>query len=215
MPWTEEKIRLWKTPAPEVLTLIQRWKEKGFERVLDRGCGPGRHSICLAGQGFSVTAVDRDPAALSYLKRWAQEECLPVTTVAGDILSLPFPDHSFDCVLDYHASFHTDTAGYLRGISELHRVIKLGGEAYVTVKSKNDAVFRSGEPIDRFTVIHENQSPHFYAAESELPALFRGFRILDCREVTAPGVSSPDLRAHFHLLLKKEDREDLDENRLS
>ena len=27
--------------------------------------------------------------------------------------------------------------------------------------------------------------------------------------------ASPDLRAHFHLLLKKEDREDLDENRLS
>ena len=62
VPWTEEKIRLWRTPAPEVLTLIQRWKEKGFERVLDRGCGPGRHSICFVGQGFSVT-IQVDAAA--------------------------------------------------------------------------------------------------------------------------------------------------------
>lgn len=36
-------------------------------RVLDLACGSGRHAIWLAGQGFSVLAVDRDAEAIAGL----------------------------------------------------------------------------------------------------------------------------------------------------
>jgi len=37
-------------------------------RVLDLACGSGRHAIWLAGQGYMVDAVDRDPEAIAGLQ---------------------------------------------------------------------------------------------------------------------------------------------------
>ena len=37
-------------------------------RVLDYACGPGRHALWLASQGFEVVAIDRDQASLDQIK---------------------------------------------------------------------------------------------------------------------------------------------------
>ena len=124
------------------------------------------------------------------------------------MFTLPFPDETFDCVVDYHASFHTDTAGYLRGVAELRRVLRPGGEAYVTVKSKQDAKYLEApapDHRDRFTLLHADGAPHIYAAESELAELFPGFSFAaPPAEIREPGMASPEERAHYHLLLRKE-----------
>ena len=36
-------------------------------RVLDYACGPGRHALWLASQGFEVVAIDRDQASLDQI----------------------------------------------------------------------------------------------------------------------------------------------------
>ena len=38
-------------------------------RVLDYACGPGRHALWLAKQGFDVVAIDRDQASLDQIKQ--------------------------------------------------------------------------------------------------------------------------------------------------
>ncbi len=52
--------------------------------VLDLACGSGRHLRWLAAQGFAVTGVDRDAAALATLQGLG-------TLVAADIESGPWP----------------------------------------------------------------------------------------------------------------------------
>ena len=208
MDWNPEKIEKWLSPAPQLVSVRERWLRQGFQTLLDRGCGPGRHAVYFARAGFRVTGLDRSEKALAYLRSWAAEEKLPVTAVAGDIFSLPFPDGAFDCVLDFHASFHTDTEGYLRGVAELRRVLLPGGEVYLTVKSKADSRFRSAPPdahADGFTLLHSDGAPHFYADQAELPGLFPGFTFLrPAVEVREPGKSSPEERIHYHLLLRRE-----------
>ena len=205
--WPDEKIAKWLTPDPRLTPVLARWRELGFHTLLDRGCGPGRHAMFFARNGFRVTALDRSPEALAYLRAWAAKEQLPVTTVQGDIFTLLFPDNSFDCVIDYHASFHTDTTGYLQGIRELRRVLRPGGEVYLTVKSKSDVQFREAveaDHLDRFTLHHPDGAPHFYAAESELTELFPGFSFVTPPvEIREPGKSNPRERVHYHLLLRK------------
>ena len=52
--WNNINDPEWKNPAQEVYSVINRWKSKGYKKVLDLGCGIGRHSILLAENGFDV-----------------------------------------------------------------------------------------------------------------------------------------------------------------
>ena len=207
--WTAEKIAKWLTPDPRLLLVLEQWRARGLENLLDRGCGPGRHAMAAARMGFRVTGLDRSASALAHLRDRARQEGLAVHPVEGDIFTLPFPEGSFDCVVDYHASFHTDTAGYLWGVSELFRVLRPGGEAYVTVKSKRDRRYQEANPsarADRFTLLHEpGGSPHIYADPEELPELFPGFTfVCPPAEIREPGMASPEERVHCHLLLRRD-----------
>lgn len=208
MDWTPEKIEKWLTPAPRLSPVMERWQALGFHTLLDRGCGPGRHAMLFARSGFSVTGIDQSAEALGYLRAWAQRDRVSVAAVQGDIFSLPFPDASFDCVVDYHASFHTDTAGYLQGVRALRRVLRPGGEAYVTVKSKRDSRFSEAPAeahTDSFTLLHADGAPHFYAEETELVTLFPGFTFVTPPvEIREPGVASPEERIHYHILLRRD-----------
>ena len=74
--WSEEKNAIWLTPSEESYYVANRWSELGYRRVLDFGCGLGRHSIFFARQGFHVSAFDLSPEGVSHLERWAREEAL-------------------------------------------------------------------------------------------------------------------------------------------
>lgn len=58
---------------------------KGGEKILDLGCGPGRHSLAFARLGYDVTSVDITPFYLEKLGRRAREGNLTVHIVKEDI----------------------------------------------------------------------------------------------------------------------------------
>lgn len=207
--WEQDKINRWLEPAMEMPWLALRWKSLGFEALLDSGCGPGRHAVFFAGQGFSVTGLDKSPQALDHLTGWAARENLSVSTVLGDLGEMPFADNSFDCVVDYNASYHTDTEGYFRAVRELRRVLKPGGEVFLTLLSRRDAWYQSAAPeerLDRFTLGHEGGTPHFYGAREDFAEIFEGFSLaIAPREVIAPGIDNTRERIHFQLLLRKDE----------
>ncbi len=70
----------WKKPAPEVLDLIHSLSPIERPKVLDLGCGLGRHSIAFALAQFSVTATDASPTAIQHLNGWAHSLQLSIET---------------------------------------------------------------------------------------------------------------------------------------
>jgi len=62
-------------------------RERG--RALDVACGRGRHALLLAAAGFAVDAVDRDEAALAFLRATADRLELPVSTAHVDLEGAP------------------------------------------------------------------------------------------------------------------------------
>jgi rhodanese-related sulfurtransferase len=60
--------------------------------VLDVACGRGRHALLLASAGFEVRAVDRDPAALAFLRATAERLGLTLMADQVDLESDPPPD---------------------------------------------------------------------------------------------------------------------------
>lgn len=85
-------------------------------RVLDLGCGPGRHALPLASQGYPVTAVDTSPSLLAELK--ARRDTLDIEIVQADMREFHRPD-AFDLVLIMWTSF-----GYFEAESDHDRVLE-------------------------------------------------------------------------------------------
>ena len=109
------------------------------ERVLDLGCGAGRHAFECLRRGAAVVALDSDAVELKGVAALmvAMEEAGEVppagvgTSVRGNAVSLPFPDGSFDRVITAEVLEHIpcDATAML----ELSRVLKPGGRMAVTV----------------------------------------------------------------------------------
>ena len=156
-----------------------------------------------------MTALDQSEQALEYLGGWAKEIGAAVELVQGDLFHMPFAAEQFDCVMDYNASYHTNTAGYLQAISQLRRVLRPGGEVYLTLLSQNDPGFQSApreSHVDRYTLLHEGDTPHFYGRQEDFTELFRGFSMaIPPREICTRGPGSTKESVHYHLLLKKEE----------
>ncbi|WP_344129217.1 class I SAM-dependent methyltransferase [Saccharopolyspora halophila] len=109
------------------------------QRVLDLGCGAGRHAFELYRLGADVTAFDHDVEELdnvaAMFAAMKTEDEVPANaqaqTVVGDALALPFPDEHFDVVIASEIMEHIPEDE--KAMAELVRVVKPGGRVVVTV----------------------------------------------------------------------------------
>jgi SAM-dependent methyltransferase len=67
-------------------------------RVLDVGCGPGRHALSLAGRGVSVLGIDLSPDFVALARAGADAAGLPAQFEVMDVRELPY-DGEFDAVV--------------------------------------------------------------------------------------------------------------------
>ena len=110
------------------------------ERVLDLGCGFGRHAFEAARRGANVVALDagRDEvegvaATFAAMVEAGElsDPSLHTAAVQGDALHLPFADASFDRVICSEVLEHIDDD--LGAMRELTRVLRPGGTMAITV----------------------------------------------------------------------------------
>lgn len=87
-----------KATDTEVALLREVLGLRAGDRVLDVGCGTGRHAVALAGHGCEVTGVDLSPAMLEVANRRAEQAGVSVTLVEADARHLP-PLGPFDAAV--------------------------------------------------------------------------------------------------------------------
>jgi SAM-dependent methyltransferase len=101
--------------------------------VLDVGSGTGHLAVRLAqtAPGLAVVGVDLSPAMVERAARHAARAGLSerVRFEVGDAGSLPLPESSFDVVVSTGSLHHWPDPA--RGLGEIHRVLKPGGEAWI------------------------------------------------------------------------------------
>ncbi len=109
------------------------------DRVLDMGCGGGRHAFALYRRGCDVVALDRSASDLVDVEQMFAAmraegevpEGAQARAVRGDAYALPFDDDSFDAVIAAEILEHLPDDE--RAMAELFRVLRPGGQIAVTV----------------------------------------------------------------------------------
>jgi ubiquinone/menaquinone biosynthesis C-methylase UbiE len=197
----------WTIPSEDVYYYLKQWLKLDFKRFLDLGCGLGRHSIFFAENGFEVHAFDLSESGLEKFMEQIKNEELNICIKLGDMLSLPYEDNYFDCMLAYHSIYHTDSSGIKQVISEIHRVLKKDGEAFLTFNSKNNPSFIKNihRKVDENTILKTEENelniPHYYADVEDLKYLLRDFRIIKMRQIE--DIWQENSSWHYFVSIKK------------
>jgi ubiquinone/menaquinone biosynthesis C-methylase UbiE len=123
--------------APDIAAVVSVAAPRNGERWLDVGTGHGRLAIALAeaAQGAAIVGVDpfvdADPRAAASAAATAGVGDR-VSFDRGELLALPFADHTFDGVVCHLLAGRVDPEDRTHLICEMHRVLAAGGRLVVS-----------------------------------------------------------------------------------
>lgn len=168
-------------PHPFVERLIGGLKETGAWRVLDLGCGGGRHLVRLGVEGIRASGIDASPRGLRQSRGRLDVAGLDAGLALADFGSLPFSDAVFDAVISVHVLYHASRAGMQRAMREVARVLPERGLFAVTLLSTRTWKYGEGDELEPLTYVQprgpEAGVPHHYCDEDEARSLLDGFDI--------------------------------------
>lgn len=133
--WEEDSIERnqSKLDYPEYWELYEKYIKKDG-KLLEAGVGLGKWLNYFQKRGYDIVGIDYSDVAVKKLKEFDSS----LNVVHGDITKIPFDNGSFDVYLSYGVLEHLENREDLKkAIDEMHRVLKKGGIAYITIPNLN------------------------------------------------------------------------------
>jgi tRNA (uracil-5-)-methyltransferase TRM9 len=114
----------------ELESLAKQWKSG---KLLNIGCAHGPDYIPFRGH-FELYGIDSSLEMLHFGQKYARKYEFETHPILADAARLPFPEESFDWAISVATYHHLkDKTARLNGLRELNRILKPGGEAFITV----------------------------------------------------------------------------------
>ena len=123
-------FRHWSIFRNELEALARRW-QKG--KLLNLGCAHGPDFLPFT-QGFDLYGIDFSTEMLKLARKYSLKFDFAVSLSLADIGHLPYLGQTFDWAISIATYHHLkDKRKRQTALSELRRVLKPGGEAFITV----------------------------------------------------------------------------------
>jgi len=169
------------SPDRIVVDLISILARRRAQRVLDLGCGAGRHVTYLAESGFTTYGADLSDTGLKLTKKRLGSRKIDAEIIKCDMKSLPYIQSCFDAVVCVQTIYHQTLKGIRETVSEIHRIQKKGGLLLANFHSKRSSKYGKGMEVEEDTFKQENGPEkgvlHHFFEENELRELLGHFRV--------------------------------------
>lgn len=151
------KTKEWgKYPPEELIRFIAKnfylVEKRSKIKILDIGCGTGACMWYLARENFSSYGIDASPTAIKIAKKRFKEDGLKGNFVIGTVDLLPWPNNTFDAVIDIGCLTCNSEKETKKIIKEIHRVLKPGGKHFSLTPGNGSWGQKTGVKIDKTTV---------------------------------------------------------------
>ena len=189
-PWESWYQKKENVIEPEVFE-VEKLLKKG-SKVLDAGCGTGRHAVYLAEKGFEVHAFDMDKAAVETAKKAVKDAGFNADITVHDVTNpLSYDSGYFDLILSTRVLGHFVIADIRKIFKELDRVLKSGGIIFIQVpgeeyeQDQNTQEYSIIEPGTRVPLEGpEKGVPRHHYTDEEINELLPGYSIISRHQET-------------------------------
>ncbi len=156
-------------------------------KILEVGSGTGANLCYLAREGFDATGIDGSKIGVEKTRKRLTEESLTARVETGDIISLPFEDDSFDCVVDNECIYANSYEDSRKIMAEIHRVLKPKGKFFSKTFMTGTYGDKNGKRLEgeqnTYLELYEGALKKGYGIirfteEKEIKALYKNFNIV-------------------------------------
>ena len=142
--------RRMKKTAQFIVDAVPDLKNQNVKKVLDLGCGAGRHSVLFARSGFDVVGIDISKSALKIAARWTKREKLEnAAFVRATMTNIPLRDCCLDAVISISVIHHGFKKDIETTMKEIHRTLHENGKLLANLASVKDSRYGKGKRLER------------------------------------------------------------------
>lgn len=177
-------------------------------RILDLGCGIGRHVMYCHEMGLNAYGIDLSDVAIRTALDWGKRQQLPEPEkriLQGDIRALPWNDGFFQYAVSHGVLDSMPFNIAREACVELARVMPVGGLFYCDLISGDDSGHArefSGEQV--VSTEHEQGTIQLYFNLAKILSLIEGvFELSECNLIRRENVVKGGYSSRYHLILRR------------
>ena len=163
-------------------------------KILDLGCGAGRHTKFLAENGFEAYGCDYSTSGIKASEQILAEANLKAEFQVASVSALPYKDDFFDGLICFGVLYYNDKQSIEKAADEMFRVLKQGAKAFIIVRSLEDYRYEGAKKLSKYEVIvqekdesrsafKENGMPMYFFDKDEVKRVFHRFRHIEINRI--------------------------------